>query len=1756
MLFPKNLVFRNAKGTLAELRAFLADPANEDQKIKPAELFVLHDEERPILLTYIPTLEDVGGPYGTLPQVAWARNSKWSYTENSGIIFQTATDGGPGFWDVQEPFPYNLTNSTLNEFYDTTALGEPDSGVRQIGDTLVWRGDELNYNSSEQHEGYFELTKGFGYPDLVGDNGIIIPGFQGNFGWDDFLDAEIVEPIEERSGIYWDQIALQWTNRYYEQSLANRSDVNLDEENLKTLDALTYFSATDSWGVKPLSEEGVLAIPDGRRGRDPKFEYVVVSGRNGVQIDTGVGFWEGDFYGETTEFHPLGTRWYVPGNTLTGTEIRDEFSPGGGWSRFPDGAWYISTFARYTPPGEFIDGCLRWNLMADKAEEEVDQVDYQTMLMPITKAGEGTYGEDRSGYFNDETYYGNWTMQFWMRIDTDSRVYEDVTTGLPQPLTVFRCENLRIAGSTYTNTANGYIIDLQATSTGGDHTLIRDVQENTDYHIAIVNNAQSRTSRAYVNGQLVSIQDQMGDGQQWQLMRIGPDFQGYIADFVITLCDEYVADNDTGYLDTFAPPVGWGRRKVQAPRAAVKTLGVSDKGRFAWVGSENPLVWNTAEAKNQNKLEAQSNLPIDFLSGLGGRALSWDEDKEQFVQRDYSVGGTFYPVIGGPGTPIRTLEEMQERHDLVVSEDLVKDGARPSVFIYNPKYQPAGLGSNSGALFGYRWDYDDAGFAKARGVVFASQESDVQKLDGDDDRLWRTGLPQVVRNERYPEGAWYHSMKLIKIFSFFTWFPTYLRELQPWIGAAGSTKSYPYPGQLVAVRFGYDYFVGQDIQGSGRDELIDTSWCNIGLKGDTVYVYISLRNPYNEETQQYECWPDGATQEERDAILANGLSFCNNVTIELKPDLSDTENKYEIAVLYDINTGIHIFWNGQRFPIVGDPYDDPSDPAYPTSLPQYLQAPGRWSNNTISGITMSRGCYLEKVAVMNRLPEGWRADLGEFDFSSVYDLEEQLPGLKLEHGLDRSFRSNFLYRSEYAFSGTNEVTPFNQYKAAINLDKIGPGYREARTLFDTGSFSGIREDESEWRNTFYMGRVGGGRYSQVEQLSPRSYYGQPPNNSTRWYISRYSGAAIPNFAQDVISFRAANEEGHVLTWSADAQKWVSKAQPEILSWEINEAEDLSPNNDDIMRWDDTYKEWYATQGKQDVLLSLDDLTDVSIEDPASNNYLRYSATKDVWENRSIEEIGYLENLADVQYKIFEGKDRLQFSSTINRWEPVAPFDYTSVPLSYLDDVQYHEDPLDTDNPDLEAYLIYEGGRWIARRRNFSEPQYFRGIYETYRWEYFGAGRSLGNAFVIDNPPVTRLGEVDPITGEFLPQQGDVQEGYYTNWVDAPGPAVTASGDGGNFEYAEVEAGFPMQFYGGGNLELGEEDVPVEWLAGMESGEFTEVQDAPPQIQHDGVIVAALPFSRFRSSSNDEEEREANTQTSLDGRSWEIDPVRLIDRPSFSNAYMPDSLKDKDNSTPPGATSDGGVYFDNSAPNLGGDGRDMRYGLFTDETEETEITDQDFTLDIVFNYGVDYTSNQTRKTPPYFLAGASSEVNISKPGEGLQWELRISRQGIDREIDDAFSSTTAVAEDDIVFFNFKDEDGNKHEIVVNWGPNGFNHGTKWEDYYYPSERRDDYEWTFLSVQRNYNRQSFIFYCNGRRQEVFTPLARIPFRSIAEENGARLGIGCTPTPNIAEYTGFNGFVSSFRIVKGECLRGKGSEEQALGNYAMVYETASAN
>jgi len=1732
VFFPKNLVFRNAYGTLAQLREFLADPANADQKIQPGELFVLIDDGHPILLTYFQEIDDVGSPMATLPLAAWAGYAKWNYVENSGLIVNAL-----GVWGVNEPFPYLLGDSSVNEFYDTNLI--PDAEGRQVGDTLVWtgEGDFRYYPDNPPHEGKWVLAPGFGN-DAYFDSDTSLPAFKGNFGWDNFVDAKITEPILDKSGIYWDQTQLLWVNKYFEQRLDNRSDVDINPTELETLDALTYFEEEQKWGVKPLSTEGVLAVPDGRRGRRADLEYIVIPGIPSSLVDGPSGFWEGKFFSETTDFHPIGSEWFVNGWDLTGTEIRTEFSNGGGWAKFPDGAWRIANLSRQIPLNQLNEGCLTWKL---RDFIEGQELDYKTLKMPIRRAGEGLSGEAGSGYFEETTYHGDWTMQFWFRLDTNSRFFN-----VNKPFSLVTIENTRIRGSLGGGAFIDPVIDLEVSAPDADHLAIRDIEENRDYHFALVNSAQTGKSRVYIDGQLVSIQGTLEDGTDFSRIEIGSSMNGYIADFVVTLCDEYKVDDGEGYegqgfLEKFTPPVGWGRRKVQAPRAAVKTLGVSEKGRFAWVGSDNPLVWKTAEASNLNRIELSTKLPFDFISGRGARAWSWNEDKQIFEDQEYLNSGVFLPPAGGLGAQIRDIEELRSRHGMPFTEEDLEEGRAPYIAIFNPKYQPNGLGQHDGGFYFYEYGYSSSARKMIASTNFMRSD-DSPWSDSEADRFL-TGLPRIVRNQKYPEGAWYSAEKVENYSNrFYRWIPGYYNNFEQTSYSLGFSTD-KYKGQVVGIRFGYDGTVftttaPPSVYATTRT-LLRTGWCSIYTKDNVFIVSVSVGRPDGSTS---DCLPEGLTQEEREELIKSDVGFCGSITFDVHVDLTDPSETYELVVIYDINSGIHVYWNGQRYLI--DEHDISYgliDDIAPGGLPTYIRAPNRSTSKAGYRFQIYSGCYLEKFCVMNALPEGWLAELAEFDFDLIYDLDEQMPGLELKHGT--LGRTHLLSRKEYSFSSSTNDSGFGEYRSFINLDPIGRGSRSALPLVeDDYDFSRYGD-----KLNFYV-TSNQGRYSTPSSLNLEYYQGPRPNNSSTWYLSRYAEATVDNFPEDVLSLRDSNQDGDVLVWNRDTGRWIPQQQTEFFSWEINQRDNLSPADNDILRWDDQYKEWVTTQGIQEIQIGFGDLTDVVVSNVKSNDLVQYDETTGIWKNVAITDIGYVKQLDDVQIDFYQGKDRLTYDSRANKWKPVAPISYYKYQLDFLRDVDY---------PDriISGYiLVYRAGLWIPEQRRYIDSGFLIGIYETYRWHFFQATRQINNVFSIGNPATTLQGLIDPITGEIV-DNPDVSEldGLFVNWTDAPAPPVTASGDGGNFQYGETEAGFPMQLFGGGNFELGEEDVPVEWLAGMDSGEFTEDATLPPQPISEGVYVAALPFAKYISDYRDEEAAEYNALYSLDGRTWEADPERLIDHPRLSGRF-PDNLVNDPNCIPPGAISDESAFFENRAASDLNGGRTMRSGLFTEETAETEITDQDFTIDFTWKQSSVYTEGRTRRGVYQYIVGATSE-NSANPGSGLQWEVRISTTGLNDAVDDAFITNDTIGEDHYLFFYFQDEEGVKHEIAVNWGPNGFRNGCEYEDYQYPKDKRSDYEWTHVSIQRNYNRGSFIFYCNGRRQEVFTPLARIPFRSIAGENGARLGVGCIPTPNIPEYTGFDGWIHSLRVVKNECIRGKGSEQIPIGNYGIPFNETSA-
>lgn len=1624
MFFPKNLVFRNAIGGIEKLRYYFEE--HPEEGIQNGELLVLRQNGHTALVTYFDNLEDIGSVWGNLPQMFDVVNPLWDYQDTSGIIY-TSQDR----WQVKEPFPFDLNLSSIGDFKDVNIEGV------EVGDGLEWVGEDLE-------TGYFVVRPGFG-----GDD------FDGNYPLELLNDVEITEPVQDQSALIYDVFSLKWVNQFEEKTLENRGDTDFVTADLQDKDALTYDADKDTWGTKAVQTEGVIKVPDGRRGRRADLEYFILPGVKsslGQDPDGTI-----TVRAEPTEIFPYGADFYVKFEDIGRFEIRDEEDTNY-WSRFPDGAFYFRNLQRFD-----YTASLSWHQFFDsEAGSQWPQVPKSKIHPPLTYVGEGRYANTKKGWMDlNRRYAGSFTIQFWFRMDLAGIEWYNPFLGQDEYAILMSNPSsyqLYFKGSF----RDGYSLWFR-TSVTDEFKILDDVKELKDYHFAFTHDDVTGRLYVYIDGQLLFIKESNLNAPVIAQTVFGNKLNGYIADIAVTLCNEF--PNTT----SFRPAVGWGRRKIQAPRAAIKTLGVTDKGRFGFVTRNQPLTWQSVAASGLNGSFGES-LDIDYDTVNGDDILVWDEASGKFVGQEppMALPGT----VTGSDLPMKTLAERYEA-----------SGLEGEFFhmVFNPKHQGQGYGKQNYTMTAFM-DVKPIGSPFRNTGPFQLQGSPETNVIYVDHFL--AGRSGVVFDERYPEGAF---VRMPAKFSDngISWTEAAEEDLRPnGRGIALGQVSRPWKGVAFSVRL--------DLRGIsyGTGSVLSTS---IG------FVFRNFQLNIDQSTFTLVFAPEFGPE----------FTKIGSVSVELSLEslLPDHEKAYDVSFVYDINTGYHIFVDGLR--VSSDQWTATASGSLGdvNQNDRYITLPEAWHELDPERINPGLLSGIMGWGLHAAIPEGWHPDIGYYDFSVLYDVTKQLPGIATLSGDVVS-----------AVEGRQETS----IQASLKSD---------RTVAIAGEKISVDREALRANQNFFNETRAGRLYAQPGFRGGLSY--QVDTSFDNIYVSRIANNS--NYYRDVVSPRALNENSQMLVYRADIKKWIPEfVTNSNVNWEVNVNESLTPADGELMKWNAKFGVWYTGESTGQVLIGLEDLSDVEVEDPKSNDYLYYDEIGNVWRNAPQKDKGSLDRLADVQTGGAYGYDLLKWDSTLRRWvnKPAAE---SSLSLFDMEDV------VEGPNYNRSGGLVFENGQWVAKELDRGGDDDLAGFFETYRWLDFKAVRTLNNAFVTGEPPVRTQVDGERLLDERGNWVGNALGGSWVVWEDAPAPAVTPSGDGGNFEFKETMAGLPLGFYGGGNWELGTVDEPVELIAGMDGGEFTETSGAyVPMPKNGGQIVVALPYVI------DEGRPEDGMLYDDTGRVWGYDSARGMLSPRRTSVgpgvmqnlpYVLDGYPRVENNVIDGSGSFFTTFNDGE-----------RCGAYTDETPETELYDSDFTIEAMFELQrIDASTRQTYQ----WLVGASCEEDLQVMDNNRSWALKLAGGGLKQSIEDDFADSY-LFDQNAVIFEFWDEDNIKHEVIANFGSRGFKNGAVYDAYtktagMVPNE--DDFPWTSLEVQRSVSRSSFSFYCNGRKIEMFDPAFGKPIRRVSGLTSPRLGVGTEPTPNLPQFENLVGYVYSLRIIKGEVLRGNQSEEYHTGNYGIV-------
>ena len=1402
--FPKNLSFRNTTSALPELQNHV--DINLDDAIVPGELFISRGKDLARLVTVIERLDgEIASVFGTLPQIMGCspEYTRWNFLAGSAFI----RDGANKEWTVNEPFPYNLSGAYLDDFRDVNVYlpgdgpggpGGPNITLTEsikVGQGIRWTGSEFIPGAGLGADGVF----GIGY----------IPGtaelqtfYDVNWSIDPYgygTDPETGEPVDpseltgndlllDRTLMVWDQLNQTWTNRKEDYYLYTRSDVKIDPSQLRDSDALHYNALIEKWEAQPIIASGVLAVPDGRRGLDAAKEFIVAPGmKDKIRGKEGQQF-GGVYLTENTQIEPYGRSMEFQGEWQGLVTVRDATDgEDNHWQRFPSGAFYFNT-GIVGGNDQRTRGSMR--LMRDPVVLPdigiPNYPDYSKPQFRVTDDPDPNYGI-YTGQHADN-YRGDHTNQFWFR-----------ATDFPeQPWWTFPERDWE----GFVCTGGGGRIKIKKEYIAGtsfyqmlgpnDYIMVADLRVNTDYHVAISTDVSKRRRWYYVNGKLKYIEEYDDDlrpeGIYIPDLIWGNRFTGYIADIVFAF--------ECTYPDgkSFVPPVGWGRFKVAAPRAAIRTLGVSEKGRFAWVAQDNPSIWHTAFSPKLSRFQDEL-VDIDVQELGGDGILKWDDEK-----------GKFTPSLNSG----HTLMEWGTNYDTSVP----KEDYSHFFAIFDPTRLPGGLGTIDGGRMPTVWYRKTPGKAAQGGTGGYRPATSEWRDNNTGIGLYGVGRAGVSRTLNFPAGAYVHRPFYLEATLFAdAWSDVGVTELdyEPNGGYGVPTESLGLPDQCFtsAIRLAS----GMNQPGS-RIDVLDHGWFKIQIDAKKVIITWQLSLKEN-----FGSIPEGTSQE--DQIKYYGF---NNYCIMEFEDFFVSGLVYEFVSIYDPNTGIHFYVNGKRQLL--NPYTVPfvgSNQDSNIGMPEYIHSPNRVPVGNF-GVFMpgdlddcGNRIEIGGWALHYRKPHGWDPFVGEMDFSELFDTSSLPPECEYHYSPSYDTPAVWDVKEYNVNSYGKKIEKPGTYRTMISGEGVGPSALGIdRTTFS--NFFDIEEDDG------YL-KWNGGNLS-ISALPNRL-------DGYNYYVAQTPGR--PYFV-DAQMYRTSMQDGQAITWDATNQAWRGIEMTPDVQLVVNEKEKVyNPQQGDLLLWDDRFNKWTNSPDPAKIDYGMGELTDVDVDPapPKVNSILRFDSAKQRWESKDPSERKTLRDLLDTDIGFFRVDEYLSYNSQSLKWVNRQLKDYSLETLDTFEDVVYSQENI----IDGRYFAFFDGAFRDMSTFQYDEIRpttpFFQDNWQVNNYLYSQASRKIGNFFVVDQ--LNGLSRYD-----------------LGSWVDSGAVPVTSGGDGGNFEYGETMAGMPMLRYGGGNLETGEEDLPPEQKFGLDGGEFGE---EPGNIKYPtperGYTTIEMPFNPATGYNNGE-----------------------------------------------------------------------------------------------------------------------------------------------------------------------------------------------------------------------------------------------------------------------------------------------------------------
>lgn len=1476
-LFPKNIVFRNSGNSFNALKSYFA--ANPNEALLLGEIFVTYDPLNPdyaSILTQDPKFEEPVSPFGNITQFARLGLPQRTLPYLSTLIYKQDrlrekldTNGqsldppeyeaaGPG-WDVTNPFPYDLTTSLLDELGDVATdppeqVQETGGGTRdkQEGDTLTWKwiiGPE-DTDTSSDWVGYFSIGPGFGNEaegiistaSLEDTRSVTYPGGSEN--------------ITDKSRLVWSQRDLQWKPKSVFPTLENRAEVDygVDDEYLpEDGDGLVYDATDEKWRPGDPIEDGVVRIPDGRRGVDPSKEALVITGQ-----ETG---WDPD---SRSEYAYGETRWIAPLTDLDkmapGYELSSQVSvksktnsPNDYWDRFEDGAFYLqqaSPLSNYNRSPSHITPLDHANEFPEvdiKTIYDPGNASWSTAVVPTPAAGLGTRGR---------SYSGDFTFQFWAKWNDElfELDFEDGSIFSQPVRDGDTWDFLKCAGITFfhrykregsTDFRMETVCDFNAV--GSDElVIIERTAPDQEFHICFVWNNTTGIYKVWVNGYLVgqSETQNVGVGVAFDPsdIQVGPDTRVpntgrscasmWIADIILSL----VAEHSTELLPVlpasreFAPPGPWARKIVEGPKAALGTLGITRSGYFSWVAKDVPYKWNTGFAKDQ-RYWSEEKLDLDNRYLRGGGVLGWIDGQLGTLA---ASGSNDTNALYKPGdlktdhepwkwSSIFNAEQFPSGQDQATgsigSSVLFLDGAGNAMRGTNWGWR---YGTNSFGRF-YRDNNlmlgkplaPDTNFGGVRGVYSNPIEAGTNRSP------WASSSGWLPYGEQNGEGmdALYkqqldqgYNATAIKFFIY--------NKVDVSALIVNDSLSIRYEADTDKLRFYVDHvqntggnpddfvsycytdgFGGSGLQWRSKAGLLkanDTNEIVIvqDFKNDQMYYYVNgeLGEFYDVKVSNTTYLVpdlDGVGPEELDTDDPNVLEFLSvwQPWWSIDAYTAYTERFYR-------NEGLP---NYVRISTGGDPRSGRPE------LIRYCEFTG--------GELM-----VNSVGVLQAFANRWDRDNdlnrnSTYSFSHWYDVAERHKGFSGFSGAGQGkiqppqfFQSS----EERTQSGARTSQVMGTYVGSSrSFYEIGPRFAPV------GNFG---SPDGEWHNQQYSSFIKFERnYSpfsnQVFKRSTTDYresgaytitYDRPfqygdSDRTVDIYASGKQQDESRKYFVDVKTTSVQWEEGMVHTYRNGF--WRGELIDSTSPYDLTTHEPvITPFADgDILYWSERLTGY--TNGQPDSLVYyLENLDDVKVVDAKSNDQLFYDALEQEWVNKDVFYIERIESLQDVLIDPEERQDGslLAWSESFKKY--VDYYWTTVTQLSDLDDVAELNPQSDYYdwlgwNQANKNWEVQKSGEYSRNSSSWSLDGHWSTFMQPdwYLKRKIGKGIGMGDSTTPGRP--------------FIEASADAYN--------------TGRGDGGDFEYGDIDFGMPLGIVGGGNFETGEVDLPAEMRDGPDGGEFVK-----------------------------------------------------------------------------------------------------------------------------------------------------------------------------------------------------------------------------------------------------------------------------------------------------------------------------------------------